>query len=153
MPRRRHHHHHRRRLEWSKSMESMVTLVEGSPATPRPGANVSAEARPGLLRSAGSGSAPSALPAVADASEATQLPASSDDVLPAPQNPLMTRSHSEQTTASSGEESGAKMQVGFGQRVRESLKRRLRLISDAILLTHLHESAQGIDGYYAVSMA
>ncbi|KAJ2746477.1 hypothetical protein GGI20_001320 [Coemansia sp. BCRC 34301] len=122
-------------------MESMITLVESSlVVSPLLEANVSAEARPSLLRGAAVGPAPSTPPDATAESETLQ-------------NQLMTRSHSEQTTASSGEESGAKMQASFGRRVRESLKRRLKFIGDAIMLTHLHQSTRAIDGYYAVSVA
>ncbi|KAJ2832516.1 hypothetical protein GGI24_001202 [Coemansia furcata] len=156
MPRRRNHH---RRLEWSRSMESMVTLVDGSLATtalPVASARLSAEVRPGLLRNAVNGGVSNPPLDAASTTQIAILPAITDSSVSAPQSALVARSHSEQTTTSeisSNEDNGAKMQMGFGQRVRESLKRRLRSIGNAIMLTHFHESSQGIDGYYAVSMA
>ncbi|KAJ2102584.1 hypothetical protein GGI16_003172 [Coemansia sp. S142-1] len=155
MPRRRHH----RRLEWSRSMESMVTLVDGSLATTAlaaGGASVSAESRPGLLRNSANGVVSHPPLDVTGTNQVAQLPAIADNALSAPQSALVVRSHSEQTTTSvtsPSEDNSTKIQMGFGQRVRESLKRRLRSIGNAIMLTHFHESTQGIDGYYAVSMA
>ncbi|KAJ2752673.1 hypothetical protein GGI19_003665 [Coemansia pectinata] len=156
MPRRRHHH---RRLEWSRSMESMVTLVDSSLATialAATGASVSAEARPGLLRNTANGVVSNSPLDAASTNQVGQLSVIADNALSAPQSALVVRSQSEQTTTSvtsSSEGRSAKMQMGFGQRVRESLKRRLRSVGHAIMLTHFHESTQGIDGYYAVSMA
>ncbi|KAJ2026192.1 hypothetical protein GGI10_000231 [Coemansia sp. RSA 2530] len=148
MPRRRPHY---RRLEWSRSMESMITLVDGSQAITPDTTNVSAEARPGQLRNS-----VVIVGTPLDAVRAERMAQVAADGAPAvSESAPVVRYHSEQTTVSvtPGEDSGAKTLMGFGQRVRESLKRRLRSIGNAIMLTHLHESAQGIDGYYAVSMA
>ncbi|KAJ2891538.1 hypothetical protein IWW38_003579 [Coemansia aciculifera] len=126
-------------------MASMVTLVDGFSATTTPSTNISAEARPGLLRDTAN-------------EDHHRQPDAADESLP-PQNPPMARSQSEQTTALSSvsEEStdGNKlMHVGLARRVRESLKQRLRFIGAAIMLRHLHQSSiRGIDNYYAVSMA
>ncbi|KAJ2736457.1 hypothetical protein IW152_000818 [Coemansia sp. BCRC 34962] len=134
-------------------MESMITLVDGSLAIVPGGTNVSAEARPGQLRN--SGAVVNAPLDAAGADQAAQVPVAADSAPAAPQSAPVVRSHSEQTTVSvtPREDGGAKALVGFGQRVRESLKRRLRSIGNVIMLTHLHESTQGIDGYYAISMA
>ncbi|KAJ2810331.1 hypothetical protein H4S07_002726 [Coemansia furcata] len=137
----------------------MVTLVDGSLATtalPVASARLSAEVRPGLLRNAVNGGVSNPPLDAASTTQMVHLPAITDSSVSAPQSALVARSHSEQTTTSetsSNEDNGTKMQMGFGQRVRESLKRRLRSIGNAIMLTHFHESSQGIDGYYAVSMA
>ncbi|KAJ1738743.1 hypothetical protein LPJ78_000160 [Coemansia sp. RSA 989] len=139
MPRRRY-----RRIEWNDAMASQTTLVECATATGEPaGATtesmLAANTRPSQLR--GNSTAPRIN------TNASRTPSEGTPVV---------RSESEQTNSGAGSSeisaTADKVRVGIMQRIRESLRRQLRNFGTHVMQAHFHESAQGIDGYYSVSM-
>ncbi|KAJ2006587.1 hypothetical protein GGI04_001830 [Coemansia thaxteri] len=150
-------------------MESLITLVDtgalpgAAPASsPAPAASgsdagaqeMSAASRPSLIRSTAGGFSPSEphAAAMSTSNEVDRIAVSSRALLLAALNAPVVRSHSEQTTSSNEHASDTKTHAGIVRRLRESLKRRLKSISDSIVLSSLHQSTQGIDDYYSVSL-
>ncbi|KAJ2520573.1 hypothetical protein H4217_001947 [Coemansia sp. RSA 1939] len=151
MPRRQ-----RRRLEWTNSMQSDTTLMElavepaaNSAAQERIAARsdeVAANTRPLQIRSAAPGLSSSG------GAPTTQHSTSREPQSIVRQSAPVTRSDSEQTNADVANNADAKMQFGFGHRIKESIVRRFRLFSGAFISSHTANGSHGADGYYSVSL-